>query len=142
MAVIGAEEPITEEVAMTYVSPVVRPTVRTHGKVGPGTTAYAVDKTEAALLHAPAAVLSVRLTLDASAPGNRVDVHVDVNGTPLHVHAVGSTLYEAADLVQDRLRSALRRLRRRPDQGPAAPRPVVVPSDGRPGPGVDGDVTS
>jgi hypothetical protein len=42
----------------------------------------------------------------------------------VHVHAVGTTLHEAIDAVQERLRSRLRRIRRRPAQGPPAPEPV------------------
>ncbi|BCJ49063.1 hypothetical protein Asp14428_05380 [Actinoplanes sp. NBRC 14428] len=99
------------------------PHVRTHGPVDEPARTYAVEKLEAALHHAPAPVLQSWLTLDAAAPGDRVDAHVNVNGVPVHVHAVGVTLQEATDLMQSKLRSCLRRIRRRPDQGPAAPPP-------------------
>jgi ribosome-associated translation inhibitor RaiA len=106
---------------MTRIDQVIHPQVHTHGEVGADATAYAVDKLEAALHHAPAPVLWTSLSLDAAAPGDRVDAHVDVNGLSLHVHAVGETLQEATDLMQERLRSRLRRIRRRPQQGPPPP---------------------
>ncbi|MFC7530098.1 HPF/RaiA family ribosome-associated protein [Actinoplanes sp. GCM10030250] len=99
---------------MTRVDQVISPQVHTHGKVGADTVAYAVAKLEAALHHAPGSVLRTSLTLDAAAPGHRVDAHVDLNGTGVHVHAVGETMQEAVDLMQERLRSRLRRIRRRP----------------------------
>jgi ribosome-associated translation inhibitor RaiA len=108
---------------MTRIEQVISPQVHTHGEVAPEAAAYAVTKLEAALHHAPAPVLRTSLTLDAAAPGDRVDAHVDVNGVGLHVHAVGETLQEATDLMQERLRSRLRRIRRRPQQGPPAPLP-------------------
>lgn len=107
--------------------PAIGPQVHTHGEVRPEATAYAVDKLRAALHHAQGPVLRTALTLDSAAPGDRVDAHVDVNGVGVHVHAVGETLQEATDLMQDRLRSRLRRMRRRPAQGP---RPPVQPAPG------------
>ncbi|UQU61780.1 hypothetical protein COUCH_22340 [Couchioplanes caeruleus] len=106
---------------MARISPTTAPNVRTHGPVDEAARTYAVEKLEAALHHAPAPVLRSWLTLDSAAYGDRVDAHVDVNGVPVHVHAVGSGLQEATDLMQQKLRSCLRRIRRRPDQGPAAP---------------------
>ena len=106
---------------MTRIEQVICPQVHTHGDVGEEAAAYAVVKLEAALHHAPGPVLRTSLTLDSAAPGDRVDAHVDVNGVGLHVHAVGETLQEATDLMQERLRSRLRRIRRRPQQGPPAP---------------------
>lgn len=108
---------------MTRIDQVTRPQVHTHGEVGPEAKAYAVEKLEAALHHAPGPILRTSLSLDAAAPGDRVDAHVDVNGVGVHVHAVGETLQEATDLMQERLRSRLRRIRRRPHQGPQAPAP-------------------
>ena len=105
---------------MTRVDQLISPQVYTHGEVDPDATAYAVGKLEAALHHAPGPVLRTSLTLDTAAPGDRVDAHVDVNGIGLHVHAVGATLQEATDLMQERLRSRLRRIRRRYDTGPRA----------------------
>jgi len=106
---------------MTRIDPVTTPQVHTHGKVTAEATAYAVRKLQAALHHAPAPVLRSWLTLDAAAPGDRVEAHVDVNGVTVHVHAVGETLQEATDAMQERLRSRLRRIRRRPSQGPRPP---------------------
>jgi len=109
---------------MTQSNVVESPHVHTHGRVGPGATTYAIDKLQAALRHAPAPVVSSWLTIDAAAPGNRIDADANVNGTHIHVHAVGASLREAVDLMQERLRSRLRRMRRRQTQGPLAP-PVV-----------------
>jgi ribosome-associated translation inhibitor RaiA len=108
---------------MTHVDQAGGPHVHTHGKVTAEATAYAVGKLEAALHHAPGPVLRTSLSLDSAAPGDRVDAHVDVNGVGVHVHAIGQTMQEAADLMQERLRSRLRRIRRRPQQGPRAPLP-------------------
>src|SRR5690348_995007 len=108
---------------MTRVDQVSSPHVHTHGKVTPEARAYALSKLEAALHHAPGPVLRTSLSLDSAAPGDRVDAHVDVNGVGVHVHAMGQTMQEAADLMQERLRSRLRRIRRRPQQGPPAPIP-------------------
>ncbi|GAA2626229.1 HPF/RaiA family ribosome-associated protein [Paractinoplanes durhamensis] len=95
---------------------VIHPQVHTHGTVPTDAAEYAVGKLTAALHHAPAPVLRAELTLEAEAPGDRVDAHVDVNGAGVHVHAVGETFQEATDLMQDRLRSRLRRIRRRPSR--------------------------
>jgi ribosome-associated translation inhibitor RaiA len=103
---------------MTRIEQVITPQVHTHGRVGGWARAYAVGKLEAALQHAPGRVHRTSLTIDSAAPGNRVDAHVDVDGTAVHVHAVGETLQEASDLLQERLRSRLRRLRRTHHQGP------------------------
>lgn len=106
---------------MTRIDQVINPQVHTHGTVPPEAAAYAVEKLEAALHHAPGTVLRTSLSLDSAAPGDRVDAHVDVNGVGVHVHAVGQTMQEATDAMQERLRSRLRRIRRRPTQGPPAP---------------------
>ena len=108
---------------MTRIDQVIHPQVHTHGGVQPEAAAYAVQKLEAALHHAPGPVLRTSLNLDAAAPGDRVDAHVDVNGVGVHVHAVGETMQEATDAMQERLRSRLRRIRRRHTQGPLAPPP-------------------
>lgn len=123
---------------MTRIEQVVNPQVHTHGEVGPEATAYAVGKLTAALHHAPGPILRASLTLDSAAPGDRIDAHVDVNGAGVHVHAFGETLQEATDLMQERLRSRLHHLRRRPDQGPR-PRAVVAPESWRSGREADGE---
>jgi len=89
-----------------------------------------VSQLDAALHHAPAPVIGSWLTLDAAAPGDRVDANVHVGGAHLHVHAIGETLQEATDLMQERLRSRLRRIRRRPDQGPPPPALAEDPHTG------------
>jgi ribosome-associated translation inhibitor RaiA len=105
---------------MTRIDQVISPQVHSHGQVGRWVRDYAVDKLAAALQHAPGEVIRTSLTLDAAAPGNRVDAHVNVNGVGVHVHAVGESMQEAVDLLQERLRSRLHRLRRTHHQGPAA----------------------
>jgi ribosome-associated translation inhibitor RaiA len=112
---------------MTRIDQASTPQVHTHGSVAPEATAYAVQKLEAALHHAPAPVLRSWLTLDTAAPGDRVEAHVDVSGVGVHVHAVGDTLQEATDAMQERLRSRLRRIRRRPAQGPRPPAVTSAP---------------
>ena len=107
---------------MTRVDLVIDPRVHTHGDVPPEAAAYAVQKLRAALSLAPARVVSSWLALDAAAPGDRVAAHVVVGGTDVYVHADGSSLREATDLMQDRLRARLRHLRRRPGQGPSGRR--------------------
>jgi ribosome-associated translation inhibitor RaiA len=110
---------------MVHIEPAtdLHPQVHTHGDVPADARAYAVAKVEAALHHAPGPVLRTSLTLDSAAPGDRVDAHVDVDGVGVHVHAVGETLQEATDLMQERLRSRLRRIRRHPTQGPRPQEP-------------------
>jgi len=123
---------------MTRIDQVTTPQVHTHGEVTPEATDYAVQKLQAALHHAPAPVLRSWLTLDAAAPGDRVEAHVDVDGVGVHVHAVGETLQEATDAMQERLRSRLRRIRRRPTQGPR-PRANAAGPSGRHEPDGDAD---
>ncbi|GID95835.1 hypothetical protein ACFQFC_02060 [Amorphoplanes digitatis] len=110
---------------MTRIDQLISPQVHIHGEVVPEAAEYAVEKFVAALHHAPGPVLRASLNLDAAAPGDRVDAHVDINGAGVHVHGIGSTMQEATDVMQERLRTRLHRLRRRPRQGPAAP-PVTI----------------
>jgi ribosome-associated translation inhibitor RaiA len=109
---------------MTHAGSTATLHVLKHGPVSPAATEYAIEKLDAALHHSPGPVIGSWLTLDTAAPGNRVDANVHVSGAHLHVHAVGETLQEATDLMQQRLRSRLRRIRRRPDQGPPPPAPL------------------
>jgi ribosome-associated translation inhibitor RaiA len=106
---------------MTPVHCGITSPVHVHGVVSRRARAYAVAKLETALQHATRRILSSRLTIEAAAPENRVNAHVNVNGVHVHVHAVGSTLTEATDVMQERLRSRFRLIRRRPAQGPPAP---------------------
>ena len=114
---------------MTHVYSGITTQVHVHGTVSGEARAYAMAKLEAALQHAPRRIVSSRLTIDAAAPGNRVDAHVNVNGMHVHVHAVGDSLTEATDLMQQRLRSCLRHIRRRPAQGPPAPEQASGPAE-------------
>ena len=98
---------------MTHIGSTIPVHIRTHGAVPPEATDYAVEKLDAALHHAPDPVVDSWVTLDAAAPGDRVDAHVNISGIHVHVHAVGETLQEATDIMQARLRSRLRRIRRR-----------------------------
>ena len=111
---------------MTHVNPTTAH-VRLHGAVRPGARAYSVAKLAAALRQAPRRIISSWLTIDSAAPGNRVDAYANVNGIHIHVHAIGATLHEATDLMQQRLRARLRHIRRRPAQGPPGP----VAADGQ-----------
>jgi ribosome-associated translation inhibitor RaiA len=115
---------------MTRMDQVIDPQVHVHGMVAPEAAAYAIQKVAAALRHAPGPVLRASVTLDAAAPGDRVDAHVDVNGAGVHVHGVGSTMQEATDVMQERLRSRLHHLRRRPQQGPQVLPLEPDPADG------------
>src|SRR4051794_19614242 len=103
---------------MTDISATITPRVRVHGLVPAFDRAYGLEKLIAALRHAPFPVVDARLTLDVDAPGHRADANVVLNGAVLHVHALGESMAEAVDLMQERLRARLRHLRRRPDQGP------------------------
>jgi ribosome-associated translation inhibitor RaiA len=102
---------------MTHIGSTLPVHIRTHGAVPPEATDYAVTKLGSALQHAPDPVVASWVTLDAAAPGDRVDAHVNISGIHVHVHAVGETLQEATDLMQERLRSRLRRIRRRYGHG-------------------------
>lgn len=104
---------------MTQVLALPVPQVRVHGRDAADWTEYAVEKVTAVLRQAPGTVLHVRLLLDSTPQGDRVDAHVDIDGVVLHAHAMGSTVQEAVDLMQDRLRGRMRRLRRRPVPRPA-----------------------
>lgn len=99
---------------MTHIAATIPVHIRTHGAVPPEARDYAVAKLDAALQHAPDPVVASWVTLDAGAPAERVDARVNVSGIHLHVHAVGETLQEATDLMQERLRSRLRRIHHRP----------------------------
>jgi ribosome-associated translation inhibitor RaiA len=117
---------------MTNVYSGITSHVHVHGAVPGAARAYAMAKLEAALRHAPRRIVSSRLTIDAAAPGNRIDAHVNVNGVHVHVHAAGATLTEATDLMQQRLRSRLQHIRRRPAQGPPAPKPEAGSTEAAP----------
>ena len=65
---------------MTHVHSGITSRVHVHGVVPSEARAYAVAKLETALQHAPRRIVSSRLTIDAAAPGNRIDAHVNVNG--------------------------------------------------------------
>ncbi|MCS0636899.1 sigma 54 modulation/S30EA ribosomal C-terminal domain-containing protein [Streptomyces sp. LP05-1] len=87
-----------------------------HGKVPRGAARYARQKVLAVLDHLTTPVLSVRIKLtQAPAPAPRpatARVTVDVNGRPVRAHVAADTMFEAVDLLRDRLRTRLARARR------------------------------
>jgi hypothetical protein len=94
--------------------PDVKPQLHIDGQIAAEAVQYAVTKVETALHHAPAEVLHVRLSLRQSVrpaasepPQARVDV--DLNGVYVGARAVGATIHEAVDRMQDRLRARLAR---------------------------------
>ncbi|WP_213453473.1 HPF/RaiA family ribosome-associated protein [Rhizomonospora bruguierae] len=99
---------------MTQVFAIPVPQIRVHGGEAATWQEYAIEKVATVLRQAPGPVLHVRLLLDAFGRGGRAEAHVDVNGVTVHAHAMGGTVQEAIDLMQDRLRGQVRRMRRRP----------------------------
>ncbi|HET6531953.1 MAG TPA: HPF/RaiA family ribosome-associated protein [Actinoplanes sp.] len=90
------------------------PQIRTHGLDAAAWEDYASEQVTAALRQAPAPVRKIRLLISSQQTHDRIDAHVEIDGVVLHAHAAGRTVQEAADLVGERLRGQLRRLRRRP----------------------------
>lgn len=64
---------------MTHIGSTIPVHIRTHGSVPPEATDYAVDKLDAALRHTADPVVDTWVTLDAAAPGDRVDAHVNIS---------------------------------------------------------------
>ncbi|MEU6061413.1 sigma 54 modulation/S30EA ribosomal C-terminal domain-containing protein [Streptomyces sp. NPDC047097] len=88
----------------------------THGKVPRGAARYARQKVLAVLDHVGVPVLSVRVKL-TQAPGlaprpATAQVTVDVNGRPVRAQVAAGTMFEAVDLLRDRLRTRIARARR------------------------------
>lgn len=75
---------------------------------------YARAKINDIVRFAPKRVLFVRLRLAPTGPHGHPDVvahaNLDVNGTPVITHAVGTTAHEAIDLLQAKLRIRLERM--------------------------------
>jgi ribosome-associated translation inhibitor RaiA len=57
-------------------------------------------------------VLEVQLLLESMSSGDWAVAHVDADGVTLHAHAMAPSVREAVDLMQERLHSQLRHLRR------------------------------
>jgi ribosome-associated translation inhibitor RaiA len=93
-------------------------TIQITGAVSQSARDHAVEKVKALaqLSHEP--ILHARISLDAGGrPGivpASAAVSLDVNGTPVRAHAEGTTLLEAIDLLQARLRTRLLRHEDRP----------------------------
>lgn len=99
---------------MGYVHGSFKPQLHIDGQVAAETVEYAVAKVETALHHAPSPVLRVRLCLrqvacTAAAERGQARVDVDLNGAYVGAHAAGTTMREAVDRMQDRLRACLAR---------------------------------
>ncbi|MET9885578.1 HPF/RaiA family ribosome-associated protein [Streptomyces sp. NPDC006430] len=96
--------------------PIIEVLVSNRGPVPEGASEYAQEKVLAAIAHLGAPVLAVRAQLtqaanpSASRPAT-AQAMVDVNGRPVRAHAAADTMFEAVDLLQDRLAARLARTR-------------------------------
>ncbi|WP_438295526.1 ribosome hibernation promotion factor [Streptomyces sp. HUAS TT7] len=93
--------------------PTVHIQVETRGQVPRGSARYAREKTLAALDHVSEPILAarVKLTQTEGRPAAAQAV-VDVNGRPVRAHVAASTMFEAVDLLRDRLTVRLAKVRR------------------------------
>ncbi|WP_051806810.1 hypothetical protein [Streptomyces sp. NRRL F-2664] len=96
--------------------------VRSRGRVPQGADTYARGKVLATLDHVSEAVLAAQVKLtqavnDSAARPAAAQAVVDVNGRPVRVHVVASTMFEAVDLLQERLAARLARARRHRQRG-------------------------
>lgn len=96
--------------------------VRSRGQVPRCADAYAREKVLATLGHVSEPVLAaqVKLTQAVNASAARPAVAqavVDVNGRPVRAHVAASTMFEAVDLLQERLTARLTRARRHGPRG-------------------------
>ncbi|QNE74294.1 HPF/RaiA family ribosome-associated protein [Streptomyces finlayi] len=97
--------------------------VRNRGQVPDGAEAYARRKVLAVISHVGEPVLSaqVKLTQAANASAARpatAQAVVDVNGRPVRAHVAATTMFEAVDLLQERLTARIARVRRHGTRGP------------------------
>lgn len=98
-------------------SPAVDVQVRSRGQVPQGAATYAREKVLATLDHASGPVLAAQVKLtqavhcSAARPATAQAV-VDVSGRPVRAHVAASTVFEAVDLLQERLTVRLARARR------------------------------
>ncbi|MFF8812354.1 sigma 54 modulation/S30EA ribosomal C-terminal domain-containing protein [Streptomyces pactum] len=89
--------------------------VRIRGRVPDGAEDYAREKVLAALGHVSEPVLAVQVKLTQATTAVRpatAQAVVDVNGRPVRAHVAASTMFEAVDLLQERLVARLARARR------------------------------
>ncbi|MGI5358798.1 sigma 54 modulation/S30EA ribosomal C-terminal domain-containing protein [Streptomyces sp. CA-252508] len=96
--------------------------VRSRGRVPKGADAYARQKVLAVTGRVSEPVLSARVKLtqavDTSAPRPATaQAVVDVNGRPVRAHVAAGTVFEAVDLMQDRLAARIARARRYGERG-------------------------
>ncbi|SDL74429.1 sigma 54 modulation/S30EA ribosomal C-terminal domain-containing protein [Streptomyces wuyuanensis] len=96
--------------------------VRSRGQVPRGADAYAREKVLATLDHVsePVPAAQVKLTQAANGSAARpaaAQAVVDVNGRPVRAHVAASTMFEAVDLLQERLTARLARARRHGPRG-------------------------
>ncbi|HMO00292.1 MAG TPA: hypothetical protein PKD59_12845 [Miltoncostaeaceae bacterium] len=109
---------------------VVEPEVLVRGHVPADRVEAAVAGLRAACARPPRPVLFARLTL-TMAPDPAVGrpataaAAIDLSGRILRAHADGETMAEAVDLLSDRVRRGMRRLRR--DHRAAARHPAGAP---------------
>ncbi|GAA3388114.1 sigma 54 modulation/S30EA ribosomal C-terminal domain-containing protein [Streptomyces roseoviridis] len=91
--------------------------VRSRGQVPRGAATYAREKVLAALDHVGEPVLAAQVKLtqavhcSAARPATAQAV-VDVSGRPVRAHVAAGTMFEAVDLLQERLTVRLARARR------------------------------
>lgn len=91
--------------------------VRSRGRVPRGADAYAREKVLAALDHVSEPVLGARVKLTQAVSGSAARpaaarAVVDVNGRLVRAHVAASTMFEAVDLLRERLAVRLARARR------------------------------
>ncbi|WP_314612844.1 sigma 54 modulation/S30EA ribosomal C-terminal domain-containing protein [Streptomyces stackebrandtii] len=96
--------------------------VRSRGQVPRGADAYAREKVLATLDHVSEPVLAARVKLTQAVSGSAArpaaaQAVVDVNGRLVRAHVAASTMFEAADLLQERLTTRLARARRHGPRG-------------------------
>lgn len=97
--------------------------VRSRGQVPDGADVYAQGKMLAAIGHVREPVLAVRVKLTQAVNTSAVrpataQAAVDVNGRMVRAHVAASTMFEAVDLLQERLAARLARPRRYGAGGP------------------------
>ncbi|MFG1912294.1 HPF/RaiA family ribosome-associated protein [Kribbella sp. NPDC048928] len=105
----------------------VQVTVR--GDVPEASAEYALAKVRHVMSRTPDRIGSVHAVLAVAAnPAHEapdgVEVEVQAERAPVHVHAAGAALTEAVDEAVDRLRRQLTDLRERPRARRRTPRPV------------------
>ncbi|MET3983087.1 sigma 54 modulation/S30EA ribosomal C-terminal domain-containing protein [Streptomyces sp. PvR034] len=98
--------------------PAIDVLVNKRGPVPEGASEYAREKMLAAVAHVGSPVLAIRAQLTQAAnPSARrpatAQAMVDVNGFPVRAHCAADTMFEAVDLLQDRLAARLSGTRQR-----------------------------